>query len=132
MDEAGALKALDEDKAARNRARREQYAADLQEAQDAVEEAKAEWEEALAKAARKRASIETQGGPKKPAKPGEPDFEGLSKASVMGTFSAVVATRLGAGGPAERTARATEEAAGHLKFIRRKFEFTGPTTSTFQ
>ena len=79
-----------------------------------------------------RAGIEASGGPEKPAKPGEPDFAGAGKASIKGTFSAIVAARIGAGGPAQRTARATEEAAGHLKYIRRRFEFTGPTTSTFQ
>ena len=132
QQETDAQKALDEDKAARNRARRQQYAKDLQEAQGAVEKAKTKWEQALAEAARKRAGIEAGAGPEKPAKPGEPDFAGVGKASVKGTFSAIVAARIGAGGPAERTARATEEAAGHLKYIRRRFEFTGPTTSTFQ
>jgi len=51
--------------------------------------------------------------------------------SVTGTFNALVAGRMAAGGPAERTAKATEETAGHLKYIRRKFEFTGPKTSKF-
>ena len=49
--------------------------------------------------------------------------------SVTGTFNALVAGRLAAGGAAERTAKATEEAAGHLKHIRRRFEYTGPTSS---
>ena len=118
--QADALKALDEDKEGR-----------LSEAKAALAEARNQFAELVEEAERKRARGTIYGMPQKKG-PGEPDMEGVTKASVMGTFSAVVAARLGAGGPAERTARATEEAAGHLKFIRRRFEFTGPTTSTFQ
>ena len=41
--------------------------------------------------------------------------EGREQFSVTGTFNALVAGRLGAGGPAERTAKASEETAKHAK-----------------
>ena len=120
QQQADALKALGQDRATR-----------LAATNADVKQARNEFYSLVDEANRKAARGTAYGMPKKKG-PGQPDMEGVTKASVMGTFSAVVAARLGAGGPAERTARATEEAAGHLKFIRRRFEFTGPTTSTFQ
>jgi len=100
----------------------EEHAADLEKSEADLAKAREEWEAAIAEAAGKRKAREAEG----PPGAGEfealpvPDLAGLSDAlgraadrivAVQGTFSAMVAGRIGVGGVAERTARATEETA---------------------
>ncbi|HPP54503.1 MAG TPA: hypothetical protein PK777_16235, partial [Thermoguttaceae bacterium] len=87
-------------------------------AEDAVAEAKRQWQEALDAAARKRAEIKETAGPERVKGIGDLDFnlERLSKgSSVAGTFNPFAVAGLSTGGPLERVARAGEETAKHTK-----------------
>lgn len=84
----------------------EKRAAAIAAAQRDVDVARAEWEAAVAEAARKRAAL-PGGGTGQARRPAPPtDLEGVTKQllSVAGTFSALAASRLGAGGAPARTA----------------------------
>jgi hypothetical protein len=99
--------------------------AKIAETRRALDDARKSLDEALAEARRKREAAEAEEGA--PArKPGGvlQDLEeriaqlggALSeRLSVTGTFSSVGLERLGAGSPAERTARATEQTAKNTK-----------------
>jgi len=111
------LKTLDEDREA-----------SLKRTAQAVEEARNEFAELAdqARVLRERGTIygEKPGGKKPPPM----EEAAASSSAVLGTFNAMVVGRLGfGGGPAERTARATE---GTFQLLRRRFQFTGPTTSS--
>lgn len=98
-DNRGTLDALNEDRERRHVERKRQYDADLKAAEDAVAEAKRQWQEALDEAARKRAEIPQTVGPDRVKGIGdleEFDFEGLARRSisVTGTFNALAAAGL--------------------------------------
>lgn len=100
---------------ARDRAAREDAnAASLRGTQQAVEDAKNEFAKARADAAAAAAGKPKFGG-NDPLK--LPDLQTLATktASVAGTFSATAAGQLGADGPAQRTASATEATAKNTK-----------------
>ncbi len=119
-EERGTLEALEEERQRRHVARRRQYDADLKAAEDAVGEAKRQWQEVLDEAARKRAEIKETAAPEGIKGIGDLegfDFGGLAQRSisVVGTFNPLAAGGLGTGGPLERAARAGEETAKNTR-----------------
>ncbi|GAB6188130.1 phage tail tape measure protein [Thermopirellula anaerolimosa] len=120
QEERGTLEALEEDRQRRHVERKRQYDADLQAAEDAVAEARRQWQEALDEAARKRGEIKETAAPERVKGIGDLegfDFEGLAQRSisVTGTFNPLAAGGLGTGGPLERAARAGEETAKNTR-----------------
>jgi hypothetical protein len=101
----------------------------IQAAQDAVKNARAEWEEAIKKAAAERAALGTAPPPGMPAPPpGMPALptapelaaQAERKVSVAGTFQGTALWGLGAGGSAaERTAKATEKIASAAEVLKK-------------
>ena len=119
-EKQGTLDVLEEERQRRHVDRKRQYDADLKAAEDAVAEAKRQWQEALDEAARKRAEFQETAAPERIKGIGDLesfDFEGLAQrsVSVVGTFNPLAAAGLGTGGPLERTARASEETAKNTK-----------------
>jgi len=116
QQEQGTLAELEREKNARHAARQEQYQADLKAAEDAVAQARKEWQDALSRAkARRKASQKDKGldgleGPDaliakaREAVSGLNALGGVSGAiEVQSTFSAMAAARgLGSGGPVEK------------------------------
>ncbi|MCR4414628.1 MAG: phage tail tape measure protein [Thermoguttaceae bacterium] len=124
QEEEGTLDQLNQEKDARHVARKKQYDADVQAAEDAVAEARRRWQAALDEAARKRAEIPQTAGPERVKGIDDLkgfDFEGLAQrsVSVTGTFNPLAAAGLGTGGPMERTARATAEIAKDTRVLAR-------------
>jgi len=118
--ERGTLAALEDERQRRHVERRRQYDADIKAAEDAVAEARRQWQEALDKAARKRAMIPETAGPERVKAIGDlegVDIEGLARRSisVVGTFNPFAVAGLGTGGPLERAARAGEETARNTR-----------------
>jgi len=115
-------------KAAEARRRHEQdYRADEAESYLALLAARQQWEDAIAKAREKRAAAE-QAAPEGPPEVAGPKFDlsGLAQTieeaekrtiGVRGTFSALEAARLGAGGVTDRLANAAEQTAKNTKRI---------------
>jgi hypothetical protein len=118
-------------------ARQRQNEADLQGSADALAQARKEWEDALAEAAQKRQDVEAAGGPDriKKAKDNLTDMDdllsqmGQEKISVKGTFNALGARGLASEGPAERTAKASEETAKNTKRLLQEAQHGGLTFS---
>jgi len=120
QEEQGTLDELNREKDARHVARQQQNDADVKAAEDAVVQARKQWQDALDEAARKRAEIAETVGPERIKGPGDLeglDLEGMGKksVSVQGTFNAMAAQGLGTGGPMERAARAGEETAKNTR-----------------
>lgn len=118
-------------------ARQRQNEADLQGSADALALARKEWEDALAEAAQKRKDVEAAGGPDriKKAKDNLTGMDdllsqmGQEKVSVKGTFNALGARGLASEGPAERTAKASEETAKNTKRLLQEAQHGGLTFS---
>jgi hypothetical protein len=115
----GALAVLEEERQRRHVTRRQQYEAELKATEEAVAEARRQWQEALDEAARKRAEIKEAISPERAA--GILDLEGIDfevlarrAVSVVGTFNPFAAAALG-GGPLERVARSSEETAKNTR-----------------
>ena len=120
QEEQGTLDQLNQEKDARHVARKKQYDAEVQSAEDAVAEARKQWQDALDEAARKRAEIAETTGPNRVKGIGDLetfDFENLARRaiSITGTFNPLAAAGLATGGPLERAARAGEETAKNTK-----------------
>jgi len=120
QEERDTLDALEEERQRRHVQRKRQYDADLKAAEDAVAEARRQWQEALDEAARKRSEIQQTASPERVKGVGDLegfDFEGLLRRSirVTGTFNPLAAAGLGTGGPLERAARAGEETAKNTR-----------------
>ena len=120
QEEQGTLDQLNQEKDARHVARKKQYDAEVQSAEDAVAEARKQWQDAMDEAARKRAEIAETPGLNRVKNIGDLeglDFEGLARRSisVVGTFNPLAAAGLATGGPLERAARAGEETAKNTK-----------------
>ena len=119
----GAQSEIGEMAAADRAARQRQNATDLAASQDALAKARAEWEAALAEAARNRDVTTLEGGSERMRRAalnlGGLDETlgdiGREKVSVQGTFNALGARGLASEGPAERTAKATEQTAKNTK-----------------
>lgn len=117
--------------------RQRQNEADLQGSADALAQARKEWEDALAEAAQKRQDVEAAGGPDriKKAKDNLAGMDdllsqvGQEKVSVKGTFNALGARGLASEGPAERTAKASEETAKNTKRLLQEAQHGGLTFS---
>lgn len=120
---------MDREKDARHVARQKQYDEDLKAAEDAVAAARKQWQETLDEAARRRAAIAEEaglGGVKGIGDLEGLDFEGMAKrATARGTFSAMAARGLAAGGPMERVARASEDTAKNTKDLLREAKHGG-------
>jgi hypothetical protein len=116
-------------------ARQRQNEADMQSSEDALQQARKEWEDAIAEAARKRQEVEATGGPDriKKAKDNLAGMDdqlsqvGQEKVSVKGTFNALGARGLASEGPAERTAKASEETAKNTKRLLQEAQHGGLT-----
>jgi hypothetical protein len=116
-------------------ARQRQNEADMQSSEDALQQARKEWEDAIAEAARKRPEVEAPGGPDriKKAKDNLAGMDdqlsqvGQEKVSVKGTFNALGARGLASEGPAERTAKASEETAKNTKRLLQEAQHGGLT-----
>ena len=120
QEEGGTLEVLEKERQRRHVERRRQYDADLKAAEDAVAEAKRQWQEALEEAARKRAEIKETTAPERMKGISDLesfDFQGLTQRSisVVGTFNPLAAAGLGTGSPLERAARAGEETARNTR-----------------
>jgi membrane protein involved in colicin uptake len=120
QEEQATLDELNREKDARHVARKQQNDAEVEAAEEAVHEARTQWQDALDEAARKRAEVAGTAAPDKAKGAGDlegMDFESLGKrnVSVQGTFNAMAAQGLGAGGPIERVARAGEETAKNTR-----------------
>jgi hypothetical protein len=101
-------------------------AAKIRAAQDAVDQARAEWQKAIDEARTKRKAKESEGAAAQPEGPGDvtSQFGGLADLlaqaqkrtiGVAGTFNAFEARGLGAGGVSDRIAKATESTAQNTK-----------------
>lgn len=114
-------------------ARQQQNESELKGSEDALQQARKEWEDAIAEAARKRQETEAGGDPDRlnRAKKGLTGMEdllsqvGQEKVSVKGTFNAFGARGLASQGPAERTAKATEETAKNTKRLLQEAQHGG-------
>ncbi len=129
-EERGTLGELDKEKDARHAARQKQYDADLKASEEAVKQARKDWQSALDEAAKKRAAISEKVGPgktKKPGMPELPDVEGIGRraASVQGTFNAMAVRGLESSGPAERTAKGVEQVAKNTKELVKEAKLGG-------
>ncbi len=116
-------------------ARQQQNEADMQSSEDALQQARKEWEDAIAEAARKRQEVEASGDPAR-IKKAKTNLEGMDdllsqvgqeKVSVKGTFNALGARGLASEGPAERTAKASEETAKNTKRLLQEAQHGGLT-----
>jgi len=129
-EERGTLDELEREKNARHVARQKQYQADMKAAEDAVEQARKEWQESLDEAARKRAEISEETGPS-PLE-GIKDLEGLDfeelgkqAVSVQGTFNAMAVRGLAGGDPIQRVAKASEDTARNTKRLLQEAQHGG-------
>ncbi len=114
-------------------ARQQQNEADLKGSESALQQARKEWEDALAEAARKRQEVDASGGPER-IKKAKDNLNGMDdllsqmgqeKVSVKGTFNALGARGLASEGPAERTAKASEETAKNTKRLLQEAQHGG-------
>ena len=120
QEERGTLEALEDERKRRHAERQRQNDADLKAAEDAVDEAKRQWQKALDEAARKRAELKETAAPGRIKGIGDLegfDFQGLAQRSisVVGTFNPLATAGLGTGSPLERAARAGEETAKNTR-----------------
>jgi len=118
-------------------ARQQQNEADLKGSESALQQARKEWEDAIAEAARKRQDVDASGGPER-IKKAKDNLNGMDdllsqmgqeKVSVKGTFNALGARGLASEGPAERTAKASEETAKNTKRLLQEAQHGGLTFS---
>jgi len=114
-------------------ARQQQNEADLKGSESALQQARKEWEDAVAEAARKRQEVDASDGPER-IKKAKDNLNGMDdllsqmgqeKVSVKGTFNALGARGLGSEGPAERTAKASEETAKNTKRLLQEAQHGG-------
>lgn len=113
-------------------ARQQQNQDDLQASEEALRQARQEWEAAIADAASQRQQADANAPDR--LRRAQQDLEGMDdllsqigqdKVSVKGTFNALGARGLGSEGPAERTAKATEETAKNTKKILQEAQHGG-------
>jgi len=133
-EEAGTLEQLRSMTDAAHAKRARQFQAEMAAAREEVEKAKVAWESALGEAAQKRAAVagpgEAPGALESPedivAKAKKAmagvDIDDVAKRTVgvTGTFSAVAAGHLGAGGPIDRIAEDTRQIAKQGKELLKK------------
>jgi len=103
----------------------DEYNQKMKDSQDELDKTKQEWQDAIAKAHDEKKMKDAQGQDRLDAPPQLPDyFEGLAPAieqaqkktiGVHGTFNAMEAPGMRAGGVTDRIARATEETAKNTK-----------------
>ena len=115
-------------------ARQRQNEDDLNASEEALRQARQEWEDSIAEAARQRQ--ETEANAPDRMRRAQQDLSGMDdllsqigqdKVSVKGTFNALGARGLGSEGPAERTAKATEDTAKNTKRILQEAQHGGLT-----
>jgi hypothetical protein len=126
-EKAAALDVLEADKRRYYEKLNKAYDADLKSAQEALDQAKAEWRSSLDAAREARAAREAIAGGGAPGAfdpgaAGEALVAAGDKFSALGTFSAFAGRSLGIGGAQERTAKATEQTATNTKQIEEKLE----------
>lgn len=114
----------------------DEYDAKLKAAQDDIDRTRKEWQDAIAEAKRKRQAAEAEKGPDKlkPPEDYESSFEGMDYTiqeqaqktiGVAGTFNAMEARGLGAGGVTDRIAKASEETAKNTKKLVQEAQMGG-------
>jgi len=132
QERIGTLRAINDTADAENAARRQRYASELKASQDALAQAKSEWQTAMAEAGTQR--TEPEAGPDS----GDNVItrvknvlagitQAISQADAVkrsmdttGTFNALAAYGLGTGSVQERTAKASEETARNTATIAQK------------
>jgi hypothetical protein len=135
-DRQGALRALDQQRSAEEAGLQREQQAALEVSENALSEARREWQAAIDEAARKRSDLPagTEGGPSPIDKFQESLGEiGGSVADaqernieVQGTFNSLAAVRgLGATSTSDRTAKATEETAKNTKRLLQEAQHGG-------
>ena len=121
---SGALAELEQQRIAAHAARQQRESADLRASEDALRQARAEWQAAIAEAAVKRR--ETAGDA---PSIGRDELTGMDdllsqlaeeRISTQGTFNAAAVRGFGGGSAADRTAKATEETAKNTKRLLEK------------
>lgn len=120
-DRAGVESTLTDMQREEHARRQRQFAEDLGETEGELVDARREWQEAIAEAAKKRAEAES-GEPERMKElqdsmsfSGDALGEEQRKVEVKGTFNALAARGLGADNLAERTARAAEQIVVNTK-----------------
>jgi hypothetical protein len=106
----------------------------IDDTQAQLDQAKAEWQDAIAKARKEREISEQEGPDRIKPPPGLPDMlEGLGPTleqtqktiGVSGTFNAMEARGLGAGGVTDRIAKASEDTARNTKQMLQEIQLGG-------
>ncbi|MCO6454813.1 MAG: phage tail tape measure protein [Pirellulaceae bacterium] len=120
-DRAGAESALGDMQSEEHARRQKQFADDLAETEGELSDARKEWQDAIAEAAKKRAAAETSDPERLKqvedslSTSGGVLAEEQRKVEAKGTFNALAARGLGADSLAERTARAAEQIVVNTK-----------------
>ena len=130
---SGTLDELERERVAEQDRNAEQFRSDVRQSEDALTQARREWQQAIEQAAeaRRQSESETDAGPARTQSPGdliqqlqqqlngagEQLQETQERISVTGTFNAAAVRGLGGGSPEERTAKATEETAKNTRRI---------------
>ena len=130
---SGTLEELERERVAEQDRHSEQFRSDVRQSEDALTQARQEWQQAIEQAAeaRRQSESETDDGPARTQSPGdliqqlqqqlngagEQLQETQERISVTGTFNAAAVRGLGGGSPEERTAKATEETAKNTSRI---------------
>jgi len=136
-DRSGALEQLDQMREAEHAARQRQQDADLQASEDSLTQARQEWQDAIAEAAKKRSESEAGAGPERVQR-AKLELDGMDELlaqvgeqrfSTTGTFNAAAARGLGGGTAAERTASATESTARSVKKLEERSRLGQPAFS---
>lgn len=119
----GTLDELDRMKEAEHAARQRRNESDLDASERSLENARKEWQDAIAEAARKRKESEAGEAPDRMRR-AQLNLEGMDdllsrigeeRVSTKGTFHAAAVRGFGGGSAADRTAKATEETAKNTK-----------------
>ena len=138
-DRAGAQDQLDQMQAQEQAEREQRHRAALETSEDKLAEARREWEAALKEAAEKRAAAEVTGEDDGPDRleqfkqqlseignvGGSLDQVEYKSVGVQGAFNAAALRGLGAGGPADRTARSVEAMDKKLGVLVREAQHGG-------
>ena len=133
QQKSGALEELERERVSEQDRHSEQFRSDVTRSEDALTQARREWQQAIEQAAeaRRQSESEADEGPAKALSPGdliqqlqqqlngagEQLQETQDRISVTGTFNAAAVRGLGGGAPEERTAKATEETAKNTRRI---------------
>ena len=126
------LDALEQDRQRTYQERQQKFDADLRQSEQALADARSEWEKALAEAAARAAEAESRVAPER-VRQTDFDLSGLDnlidttrrKIDIVGTFNPMAAANLGADSLGERTARASEQVATNTRRLLQEAQHGG-------